>query len=211
LNIADKKWGEISLDFVEGLPKSHGKDVILVVVDRLTNYAHFLAKSHPYSVHKVAQLFIDNIFKLHGMPTIMVSDTDRIFTIKLWQEVFATLNVDLHFSTAYHPESDGQTERVNQQCLEQYLRSMSFKAPKKWIEWLSTAEWWYNSSYHSTIKTSPFEALYMVTLHPKYSLETQEALMTREQMIKSLRQNLAYAQHKMKKFADRKKLPGHSR
>jgi hypothetical protein len=110
LNIPTAKWSEISMDFVEGLPKSHGKDVILVVVDRLTKYAHFIPLSHPYTVHKVATLFMENIFKLHGLPKIIVSDRDRIFTSKLWQEVFAALKVDLHFSTAYHPESDGQTE-----------------------------------------------------------------------------------------------------
>jgi transposase InsO family protein len=125
--------GEISMDFVEGFPKSHGKDVILVVVDRLTKYAHFLPMSHPYSVHTIAQLFIDNIFKLHGMPTAIVTDRDCIFTSKLWHEVFAALKVDLRFSTAYHPETDGRTERVNQ-CLEQYLRSMAFMEPKKWSE-----------------------------------------------------------------------------
>jgi hypothetical protein len=130
LQIPERKWGEISMDFVEGLPKSQGKDVILVIVDRLTKYAHFLPMAHPYTVHIVANLFLDNIFKLHGMPAVSVSDRDRIFTSKLWQEIFAALKVDLHFSSAYHPESDGQTERVNQ-CLEQYLRSMAFKEPKK--------------------------------------------------------------------------------
>jgi hypothetical protein len=92
---------------------------------------------------------------------------------------------------------------------------MAFKARKKWTEWLSTAEWWYNSSYHSAIKTSPFEALYgypppqihEIVIPDNVSLETQETLMTQEQMIKSLQQNLAYAQHKMKKFADRKRTP----
>jgi IS30 family transposase len=128
LPIPDQKWSDISLDFVEGLPKSRGKDVILVVVDRLTKYAHFLPLSHPFSTLQVSKIFMDNIHKLHGMPRVIVSDRDRIFTSKLWQEIFAALQVQLNFSTAYHPESDGQTERVNQ-CLEQYLRSMAFKEP----------------------------------------------------------------------------------
>jgi hypothetical protein len=202
------------MDFVEGLPKSHGKDVILVIVDRLTKYAHFLPMAHPYTVHSVATLFLDNIVKLHGMPAVIVSDRDRIFTSKLWQEIFAALKVDLHFSSAYHPELDGQTERVNQ-CLEQYLRSMAFQEPKKWVTWLPTAEWWYNSSYHTAIKTTPFEALYgypppqiQEIVIPSSALpDTQDMLLAQDQMVKFLQQNLLQAQHQMKKFADRKRTP----
>jgi hypothetical protein len=120
LNIPKEKWAELSMEFIEGLPKSKGKDVILVIVDRLTKYAHFLPLAHPFTAHQVANLFWDNICKLHGQPQVIVSDHDRIFTSKVWQDLFAALKVDLHFSTSYHPESDGQTERVNQ-CLEQYL------------------------------------------------------------------------------------------
>jgi hypothetical protein len=125
LDIPTAKWSEISMDFIEGLSTSNGMNVIQVIVDRLTKYAHFLPLSHPYTVHKVATLFLDHIFKLHGLPKIIVSDKDKIFTSKLWQELFSALNVNLHFSTAYHPESDGQTEKVNH-CLEQYLRTIAF-------------------------------------------------------------------------------------
>jgi hypothetical protein len=159
LQILQGKWTDISLDFIEGLPKSRGKDVILVVVDRLTKYAHFLPLAHPFTAKQVSKIFMDNIHKLHGLPRVIVSDRDRIFTSSFWQKVFTALKVDLHFSTSYHPESDGQTERVNQ-CLEQYLRSMVFKEPQKWADWLPAAEWWYNTAYHTAIKTSPFEALY---------------------------------------------------
>jgi hypothetical protein len=113
LKIPQKKWSEVSMDFVEGLPMSKGKNVILVVVDRLTKYAHFLPLSHPYTVQSVADIFINNIIKLHGPPTVITTDRDTIFLSKLWKEIFAALKISLHFSTAYHPESDGQTERVN--------------------------------------------------------------------------------------------------
>ena len=106
LNIPTGKWKEISLDFVEGLPKSRGKDVILVIVDRLTKYAHFLAMSHPYTVQKVADLFMNNVVKLHGPPSVIVSDRDRVFTRKLCKEIFSNMQVSLHFSSAYHPVSD---------------------------------------------------------------------------------------------------------
>lgn len=151
------------MEFIEGLPKSKGMDVILVVVDRLTKYAHYLPMSHPYSVKQVAQLFMDNIYKLDGPPEVIVSDRDHIFTSKLWQEIFTALKVKLYFSSAYHPECNGQTERVKQ-CLEQYFHVMAFQKPKKWAGWLPAAEWWYNSSYHIAIKPSPFEDLYVY--HP---------------------------------------------
>jgi transposase InsO family protein len=110
-------WTHISLDFVEGLPRSEGKDVILVVVDRFTKYAHFIPLSHPYTMKQVADLFQENIARLHGQPSVIVSDRDRVFTSGLWQNLFKAMGVKLHLSSAYHPQTDGQTERVNQ-CLE---------------------------------------------------------------------------------------------
>jgi transposase InsO family protein len=101
------------MDFIEGLPKSGGKDVVLVVVDRLTKYAHFMALAHPFTAQYVAQLFIDTIIKLHGPPIAIVTDRDHIFTSKLWQDIFKSLKVSLHYSSAYHPQTDRQTERVN--------------------------------------------------------------------------------------------------
>ena len=132
LPVADMAWQHISMDFIEGLPKSQGKDVIMVVVDRFTKYSHFIPLSHPYSVLNVAQSFVDNIIKLHGPPKLIISDRDRIFTSQLWKNIFSALNVELRFSTAYHPQTDGQTERVNQ-CLETYLRCMTTSAPTKWL------------------------------------------------------------------------------
>jgi hypothetical protein len=94
------------------------KNVILVVVDRLTKYAHFLPLSHPYIVQTVADFFINNIIKLHGPPTVITTyREDNIFLSKLWKKIFSALKISLYFSTAYHLESDGQTERVNQ-CME---------------------------------------------------------------------------------------------
>jgi hypothetical protein len=122
------------MDFVEGLPVSENKDIILVVVDRFTKYAHFISLKHPINVRVVAKAFSDNVFKLHGLPTVIVS-------------------------TSYHPQTDGQTERVNQ-CLENYLRHMAFLQPKKWHHWLTPAEWWYNNSFHTSLNMTQFQALY---------------------------------------------------
>jgi hypothetical protein len=212
LPIPQGKWTDISMDFVSGLSKSKRFDVVLVVVDRLTKYAHFLPLAHPYTVQKVADLVMSNVIKLHGPPTVIISDRDTIFTSKLWKELFHAMKISLQFSTAYHPETDGQTERVNQ-CLEQYLCCMAFAEPKKWASWLSTAEWWYNCSYHTAIKMSPFEALYEypppslagLPVDPTLSMEAQETLTERDHMITVLEQNLAQAQHYMKKYADKKR------
>jgi hypothetical protein len=135
----DMAWAHVSLDFIEGLPKSQGKEVILVVVDKFTKYAHFIPLAHPYTVQSVATAFMDNVVKLHGPPTVLIFDRDRIFTSTMWKEIFKQFKVDLRFSSAYHPQSDGQTKRVNQ-CLENYLRCMIFSEPHKWAAWLSLAE-----------------------------------------------------------------------
>jgi hypothetical protein len=106
----DMAWAHVTMDFIEGLPKSQGKDVILVVVDKLTRYAHFIPLSHPYTVQSVAQALFDNVIKLHGPPAVIISDRDRIFTSNLWKQIFSSFKTELRFSSAYHPQSDGQTE-----------------------------------------------------------------------------------------------------
>ena len=147
------------MDFVEGLPNSKGEDVIMVVVDRFIEYSHFIPLSHPYTILSVAQAFVDNIIKLHGPPKMTISDRDRIFTSKLWKKVFTKMGVKLHMSTSYHPQTDGQTERVNQ-CIETFLRCFTHACPRRWSFWIPLAQFWYNSSPHSAIGMSPFKALY---------------------------------------------------
>lgn len=131
LPLPTSAWTDISLDFFEGLPKSLGKEVILLVVDRFTKYSHFIPLAHPYTVQSVSHAFMDNVFKWNGLPKSIVSDRNWIFTSNMWQAFFKALQVKLRFSSAYHPQSDGQTERVNQ-CVENYLRCMVFQQPRKW-------------------------------------------------------------------------------
>ena len=149
------------MDFIEGLPKSAGYSVILVVVDRFTKYAHFLPLKHPFTASMVTQTFLDNVVKLHSLPNAIVSDRDKIFTSALWQNLFKGMHTKLNMSTAYHPQTDSQTERVNQ-CLETYLRCAVAASPTKWAQWLSLAEYWYNTSFHTAIGCTPFKALYGV-------------------------------------------------
>jgi hypothetical protein len=119
LPVPTQAWQIICMDFIEGLPKSKKYDSILVVVDKFTKYAHFVPLSHPFTALQVAQVFVDNIYKLHGLPTSIVSDRDRIFTSQVWKELFRLTDTQLMMSS-YHPQTDGQTKRVNQ-CVEAFL------------------------------------------------------------------------------------------
>lgn len=113
LPVPDAAWQVITMDFEEGLPKSNGMNCILVVVDKFSKYSHFLPLKCPFTALVVARLFIDNIYKLHGMPAVIISDRDRVFTSNLWHELFKLAHVELNMSSAYHPQTDRQTERVN--------------------------------------------------------------------------------------------------
>jgi transposase InsO family protein len=109
------------MDFVEGLPQSGTTNAILVVIDKFSKYEHFIPLRHPYNAQYVAKSFLDNIYKLHGFPQTIVSDRDKIFTGNFWQSLFKYAKVELRLSTAYHPQSDGQTERLNQ-CFENLFK-----------------------------------------------------------------------------------------
>jgi hypothetical protein len=211
MKVPEQAWTHISMDFIEGLPTSNGKNVILVIVDSFTKYSHFISLSHPYSVKQVAQLCLDNVYKLHGFPSVIVSDRGIIFTSALWQEMLKAGNIKMNMSTSYHPQTDGQTERVNQ-CLENYLRCMAFETPKKWSQYLPLAEWWYNTSYHTSLQITPFQALYgfpppqiIETILPGHiSEEAQGILQDRQKATQIIKENLTKAQNRIKKYADRK-------
>jgi hypothetical protein len=203
-------WQDITMDFMEGLPLSDGANVILVVVDRLTKYAHFLPLHHPYTAKTVAKVYVDQIVKLHGVPLSIISDRDRIFTSAFWKELIAAVGTKLHYSTAYHPQTDGQTERVNQ-CVEQYLRCAVQDQPKRWHHWLAMAEFWYNTSHHTALGCSPFKALYRTEPNfgalPNLTVATdsvvEETTADYQMHIALLREHLAQAHARMKSQADK--------
>jgi transposase InsO family protein len=147
------------MNFIEGLPQSGNANSILVVVDKFSKFAHFIPMKHPFTTAVVAKLFMDTVFRLHGLPTAIISDRDRVFTRKFWQLLFRAAGTNLHLSSSYHLQTDGQTERVNH-CLETYLRCFVDACPSQWSKWLSLAEFWYNSSSHSALGCSPFKVLY---------------------------------------------------
>lgn len=112
----------VCFDFIEGLPKSNRYDTITVVIDKFTKYGHFVPLAHPYFALQVAQSsYLDNVYKLHGLSQSILSNRDRIFTSTVWRELFRLTNTQLMISSSYHPQTNGQTERLNQ-CLETFLR-----------------------------------------------------------------------------------------
>ncbi|KAK8951688.1 hypothetical protein KSP39_PZI004152 [Platanthera zijinensis] len=216
LPIPDRVWQDISMDFIDGLPKSKGKSTIFVVVDRLSKNAHFMAMSHPYTAASVAQVFMDGVFRLHGLPASIISDRGAVFVSDFWQALFRALNVQLRLSSAYHPQTDGQTEVVNR-CIEGYLRCMCFERPRGWAEWLPLAEWWYNTTFHSAIRMTPYEVVYgqEPVLHTPYlegiarAGEVDRSLAARERVIGILKNNLKQAQNRMKVLADKNRRERH--
>jgi len=119
------------VDFITGLPMSFGYTVILVVVDLLTKYAHFMPLKTEYTSKSVAEVFMNNVVKLHDMPKSIVSDRDKVFTSRFWQQLFELQGTALAMRSAYHPQTDGQSEAVNK-SLEMYLRCFIFDNPKAW-------------------------------------------------------------------------------
>ena len=147
LPVLADSWQTISTDFVDGLPRSGNANCILVVIDSFTKYGHFLPLLQPFTAAVVAKVFLNNIYHLHGLPNAIISDRDRVFTSTLWQELFRLADVKLQMSSSYHPQSDDQTEHLNQ-SMETFLRWFVNACPSKWSSWLALAEFWYNSSPH---------------------------------------------------------------
>ncbi|GJT49008.1 reverse transcriptase domain-containing protein, partial [Tanacetum coccineum] len=154
------KWERITMDFVTKLPKtSNGHDTIWVIVDRLTKSAHFIPIRETDSMETLTRLYIKEIVSRHGVPISIISDRDSHFTSRFWQLLQSALGTQLDMSTAYHPETDGQSERTIQ-TLEDMLRACVIDFGKGWEKHLPLVEFSYNYSYHASIKAAPFEALY---------------------------------------------------
>ncbi|GJT28037.1 putative reverse transcriptase domain-containing protein [Tanacetum coccineum] len=154
------KWERITMDFVTKLPKtSTGHDTIWVIVDRLTKSAHFIPTRATDSMETLTRLYIKEIVSRHGVPISIISDRDSHFTSRFWQSLQNALGTQLDMSTAYHPETDGQSERTIQ-TLEDMLRACVIDFGKGWDKHLPLVEFSYNNSYHASIKAAPFEALY---------------------------------------------------
>ena len=215
LPVAEWKWEYVTMDFVTGLPKSSkGHDAIWVVVDRLTKTAHFLPIRVSDSVKALSHLYVREIVRLHGVPVSIVSDRDPRFTARFWQSLQAALGTQLLFSTAFHPQTDGQSERTIQ-ILEDILRACVMDFKGSWEDHLPLVEFAYNNSYQSSIEMAPFEALYgRPCRSPVCWTEVGEVSMIGPDMmrettekIKTIRQRLLTAQSRQKSYADKRRRP----
>ncbi|KAJ9544937.1 hypothetical protein OSB04_024644 [Centaurea solstitialis] len=189
--ILEWKWQQISMDFVTKLPKTKkGHDSIWVIVDRLTKSAHFLPIRESFSIDRLAQLYVNEIVMRHGVPISIISDRDSRFTSRFWQSLQATLGTSVDLSTAYHPQTDGQTERTIQ-TLEDMLRACVLEFGGSWDDHLPLVEFSYNNSYHTSIQCAPYEALYGQTTDK----------------IKMVQEKLKAARDRQKSYADNRRKP----
>nr|GEZ38282.1 reverse transcriptase domain-containing protein [Tanacetum cinerariifolium] len=153
------KWEKISMDFITKLPKTtNGYDTIWVIVDRLTKSAHFLPMRENDPMEKLMKLYMKEVVTRHGVPVSIISDCDGRFTSLFWRALHTALGTRLDMSTAYHPETNGQSERTIQ-TLEDMLRACVIDFKKSWDRHLPLVEFSYNNSYHTSIKAAPSEAL----------------------------------------------------
>jgi transposase InsO family protein len=210
LPVPTELWEMISMDFIEALPRSQSFTCILVIVNTFTKYANFLPLKHPFTALYVARLFYDQVYKHHGLPKSIISDRDKVFMSHLWRELFRLADVQLRMSSSYHPQSDGQTERVNQ-SLETFLRCFVHACPHQWSQWLPVAQFWYNYSPHSATGHTPFELMY--GCQPRQfgigqdavisSADLSSWLQERQLMANLVRQHLERAKLRMKRQADK--------
>jgi len=148
-SIPEKPWTHILADFITKLPLAQGYDSILVVVDQLTKMVHFILTTEKTSAEGLVRLFRDNVWKLHGLPESIILDRGPQFAAGLMRELNGMLEIMSKLSMAFHPQTDRQMERMNQE-LEQYLRMFINHRQEQWPEWLGTAEFAYNNKVHSS-------------------------------------------------------------
>ncbi|GJX97689.1 putative reverse transcriptase domain-containing protein [Tanacetum coccineum] len=213
--IPEWKWDNITMDFVTKLPKSpQGHDTIWVIVDRLTKSAIFTPMRETDSMEKLARLYIKEVVVRHGIPVSIICDRDPRFASHFWRSLQKALGTSLDMSTAYHPETDGQSERTIQ-TLEDMLRACVIDFGNGWIKHLPLVEFSYNNSYHASIKAAPFEALYgRKCRSPVCWAEVGEAQLTGPDLIQEMtekiiqiKQRIQAARDRQKSYADLKRKP----
>jgi hypothetical protein len=199
LPIPTWKWQDISMDFIVGLPKiAKGFDSIWVIIDRLTKIVHFLPVKTKYPVVAYVKLYIARILSLHVVPKTIVLDRGPQFVSKFWSELHKSLGTKLLHGSAYHPQTSGQTERVNQ-ILEDMLWACVLEFLQKWDECLPLAEFYYNNSYQESIKMAPFEALYGPRCRtPLNWSEPGERWFFRPDMVKEMEEKVQRIIHNLK-------------
>ncbi|CAI7878198.1 unnamed protein product [Closterium sp. NIES-54] len=210
LPVPEQPWQVVSLDFITGLPStSRGHDSILVVIDKFSKMGHFIPTNATATAEATARLFFDRIITIHGIPATLISDRDPKFTSKFWKELMGLLGTKLAMSSAYHPQTDGQTERLNQ-VVEQLLRTACKDDVSHWDTQLPTLEFAYNNASHAATGKTPFFLCYgrepLTPQQPTTPAHVQAAhnfVTTMQQLWEKTQRRLTTMQNSQKQYADR--------
>ena len=215
LDIPVWKWEKITMDFITKLPRTKRKnDAIWVIVDRLTKSAHFIPIRENMPVDKLAKIYVNEIVARHGVPISIVSDRDGRFTSNFWKSFQEELGTKLHMSTAFHPQTDGQSERTIQ-TLEDMLRACMIDFGGNWDDHLPLVEFAYNNSYHASIDMPPYEMLYGRKCRTpvcweevgRRELASTDVVLATTEKIEMIRARLKAAQDRWKSYADNRRRP----
>jgi hypothetical protein len=211
LPIPEWKWEVETMEFITKVTRTRKQhDSIMVVVDKLTKVAHIIPINITHEVANIVYIYLKEIAQLHGMPKTIVSNRDPKLTSNFWKVLFKGFGKNMHFSIAYHPESDGQIERVNQ-VIEHMIRMYVMDKPSKWEDYLHFIEFAYNNVYQASLKMSPFEALYGRKCNKPMSWDNpadramvgSELLREMEEKMMKIKQNLKVAQDRQKSYVDK--------
>jgi hypothetical protein len=206
-------WEEIAMDFIVGLPRSQlGYDSIWVIMDRLSKVAHFIPVKTTYSTSQLAELYMLRIVCLHEVPKKIMSDKGTQFTSMFWERLHETLDTQLRFSSTYHPQTNGHTERVNH-ILEDMLRACALQYGRSWDKCLSFAEFSYNNNYQESLKMAPFDMLYgrrcRTLLFWSEARERKvfgpDILQEVKKQVRMVREKLRVAQSRQKSYTDHRR------
>ena len=185
--VPERLWQHISVDFIMKLLVSKGHNSIFVVFDRFSKISHFLAITEKMMVEGLAKLFRDNVWKLHRLLKSVISDRGPQFTAGITKGLNKMLGIETKLSIAYHPETDGQTERTNQE-LEQYLRIYVNHRQNNWAKWLATAEFTFNNKVHTATKMSPFQVNYKREPRMGFDIRKKEKNEKAEEFVKEMKE-----------------------
>jgi len=207
--VPERPWQHILVDFITKLPVSKGHDSILVVCDRFLKMSHFVATTEKTTVEGLAKLFRDNVWKLHRLLESVILDRGPQFVAELMRELNKMLGIETKLSMAYYPETDGQTERTNQE-LEQYLRMYVNHRQNNWAEWLATVEFAFNNKVHTATKSSLFQVNYGRELRMGFDIRKKRKNEKAEEFAREMKKRhekaraaLVKSQEEMKRQADR--------
>ncbi|MCO5589266.1 hypothetical protein L7F22_043232 [Adiantum nelumboides] len=209
LPVPDKPWESIAMDFITDLPRSkNGNDAIWTIIDRFSKQAHFLPVKKTIKADHMAKIFLAQIFKHHGMPKSIVSDRDPRMTSLFWQALFENLGTKLDFSSAYHPQTDGQSKIANATVLD-LLKSYVSDRQSEWEKYLPLVEFAYNNTIHSSIGKAPFEVIYGKPHLPPILL-TKEKIFAADEFVRDIdtaynqvQRAILRTQEKQKREADK--------